>query len=141
MFNFGKTDRSVGFTNGCYDILHIGHLKLFEYLKSNCNRVIIGIDSDRRVKETKGSDRPFNNEKDRQFMLQSLKFIDEVVIFDSEDELEDLVKIVKPNLMVVGSDYKNRRVIGAEHAEKLEFFERIDGYSTTNILQNRSNWW
>lgn len=140
MFSFGKNKKSVGFTNGCYDILHVGHLKLFEYLKNNCDRVIVGIDSDKRVKQLKGEERPFNNQNDRQFMLQCLRFVDEVVIFDSEAELEDLVKSIKPQLMVVGSDYRNKRVVGASFAEKLKFFDKIDGYSTTKILQDRPNW-
>lgn len=140
MLNFGKNKKSIGFTNGCYDILHVGHLKLFEYLKNNCKQVIIGIDSDSRVKQLKGENRPFNNQDDRRFMLESLRFVDKVFIFSSELELENLVRSLNPELMVVGSDYKNKHVVGASYAKKLEFFEKVDGYSTTKILQNRPNW-
>jgi D-beta-D-heptose 7-phosphate kinase/D-beta-D-heptose 1-phosphate adenosyltransferase len=139
MFNFGKSDKIVGFTNGCFDILHVGHIKLFQYLKNKSDEVIIGIDSDMRVKELKGPHRPINNERDRKLMLESLSFVDSVLIFDSADELELLVKTLSPDLMVVGSDYKDRHVVGGEYAKKLEFFEKIDGYSTTRTLQRSTD--
>ena len=139
MFNFGKSDKIVGFTNGCFDILHVGHIKLFQYLKNKSDEVIIAIDSDMRVKELKGSHRPINNERDRKLMLESLSFVDSVLIFDSADELELLVKTLSPDLMVVGSDYKDRHVVGGEYAKKLEFFEKIDGYSTTRTLQRSTD--
>ena len=139
MFNFGKNDKIVGFTNGCFDILHIGHIKLFQYLKNKSDNVIIGIDSDKRIKKLKGPHRPINNEEDRKLMLESLSCVDSVLIFDSADELELLVKTISPDLMVVGSDYKDKHVVGGEYAKKLEFFEKINGYSTTRILQLQRN--
>ena len=139
MFNFGKSDKIVGFTNGCFDILHVGHIKLFQYLKNKSDEVIIGIDSDKRVKELKGPHRPINNERDRKLMLESLSLVDSVLIFDSADELELLVKTISPDLMVVGSDYRDRHVVGGEYAKNLEFFEKIDGYSTTRTLQRSTD--
>jgi rfaE bifunctional protein nucleotidyltransferase chain/domain len=139
MFNFGKKPKIVGFTNGCFDILHVGHIKLFEYLKNKSDKVIIGIDSDRRVKELKGPTRPINNEQDRKLMLESLSFVDEVIIFDSARELENLVKKTSPDIMVIGSDYRDKHVVGGEHAKKIEFFEKIDGYSTTKTIQRSSD--
>ena len=92
MWNFGNQhNKVVGFTNGCYDILHVGHLKLLQELNTKCDLVIVGIDSDARVKELKGEDRPFNDENDRRFMLQSLRFVDTVCIFNSEQELTQMV--------------------------------------------------
>ena len=139
MFNFGKKHKIDGITNGCFDILHVGHIKLFEYLKNKSDKVIIGIDSDKRVKELKGPTRPINSEQDRKLMLESLSFVDEVVIFDSAKELEILVKMVSPDIMVIGSDYKNKHVVGGKHAKKIEFFEKIDGYSTTKTIQRSSD--
>lgn len=136
MYITGKNNKIIGFTNGCFDILHVGHIKLFQHLKNKTERVIIGIDSDRRVSELKGPSRPINNEDDRKLMLESLSFVDEVFVFDSSRELELLVKKINPDLMIVGSDYKNKHVVGSEYAKKLEFFEKINGYSTTRILQN-----
>ncbi len=110
-----------------------------DYLKNKSDEVIIGIDSDKRVKELKGPHRPINNERDRKLMLESLSFVDSVLIFDSADELELLVKTISPDLMVVGSDYRDRHVVGGEYAKKLEFFEKIDGYSTTRTLQRSTD--
>ena len=134
MLNSG-TDEIIGFTNGCFDILHVGHLRLFQFIKENCDVLVVGIDSDRRVKELKGRTRPINSEKDRALMLESLANIDRVYIFDSEDALTTLVKNINPDLMVVGADYKNKRVVGSEHAKKIIFFEKVNEYSTTNIIQ------
>ena len=130
---------TTGFTNGCYDILHVGHIKLFKYLKSKCDHVTIGIDSDLRVKSLKGKDRPFNNQQDRKLMLESLEAVDRALIFDSEEEFIEMVRNLSPDLMVVGIEYKEKCVVGSEHAKKLEFFEKIDGYSTTKILQSSFN--
>ena len=139
MYSTGNKNKLIGFTNGCYDILHVGHIRLLEYLRTKCNVLIVGIDSDKRVKELKGAKRPFNNEKDRMLMLKSLRFVDDVYIFNSEQELTEMVKSLQPDIMVVGSDYKNKKVVGSEHAKKIEFFEKVDGYSTTRILQDRLN--
>ena len=127
---------AIGFTNGCFDVVHVGHLKLFEHLKRQTDYVIVGIDSDHMVKKSKGDERPINNEKDRKFFLEKIQDIDEVFIFRSHDELRDQIKKIEPDYMLVGSHYKNKEVIGSEHAKVLDFFEVIDGYSTTKILQN-----
>ena len=134
MSNFG-TDKIIGFTNGCFDILHVGHIQMLEFIKESCDYLIVGIDSDRRVKENKGNGRPINTQDNRAYMLESLRCGVAVFIFDSDDGLIQLVKETAPDLMVVGSDYKNKRVIGGEHAKNVVFFERIDGFSTTKIIQ------
>lgn len=121
--------------NGCFDILHRGHLELFRYAKSLDGEVIVGIDSDQRVKNLKGHTRPINNQEDRVFFLESIEYIDKVVIFNDEDELSSNIRDINPDVMIVGSDYKNKRVIGREHAKQLVFFDRIGDYSTTKILE------
>lgn len=126
----------LGFVNGCFDVLHVGHKRLFEFAKDNCDFLIVAIDSDQRVKELKGIDRPFNNQSDRKEMLESIRFINCVEIFNSEEELVKLVKNYNPAVMLVGSDYKNKKVIGSEYAQKLIFFERIDEYSSTKTIKN-----
>ena len=123
-------------TNGCFDILHRGHIELFHYAKSLGDELIVGIDSDKKVKEDKGEDSPINSLDDRAIILQSIKYIDRVIGFDSTDELEYLIKDIKPDIMVIGSDWKGKDVIGQEYAGKLVFFDRIEGYSTTKILEN-----
>jgi len=122
-------------TNGCFDVLHRGHIELFKYAKSLGDLLIVGIDSDRKVKIDKGETRPINKAEDRKFMLESIKYIDKVFIFNSKQHLEDLIKLVKPNIMVIGSDWKGKEVVGQEYAKELNFFDRIEEYSTTNIIK------
>lgn len=119
--------------NGTFDILHIGHIKLLEFA-SQYGYLRVGIDTDKRVKELKGEDRPFNTQDDRKKMLESIKFVDEVVLFDSREELIENVKNFSPDIMVIGDDYKEQIVYGSEHAKKLVFFEKIPNYSSTKIL-------
>ena len=122
-------------TNGCVDVLHRGHIELFKYAKSLGDLLIVGIDSDRKVKIDKGETRPINKAEDRKFMLESIKYIDKVFIFNSKQHLEDLIKFMKPNIMVIGSDWKGKEVVGQEYAKELNFFDRIEEYSTTNIIK------
>ena len=124
-------------TNGCFDILHRGHIELFRYAKSIGDELVVGIDTDAKVKLDKGSDRPINNLQDRIYMLQSIKYIDKVVPFDSTRELSDTIRWYKPNIMVIGSDWKGKIVIGEMFADKLVYFERVKGYSTTKILRTK----
>ena len=124
-------------TNGCFDILHRGHIELFRYAKSLGNELVVGIDTDEKVKLDKGKDRPINNVQDRIFMLQSIKYIDKVVTFDSTDDLTNTIKWYKPDIMVIGSDWKGKKVIGEMFTDKLVFFDRIGEYSTTKILETK----
>ena len=124
------------FVNGTFDLLHRGHLDLLNYAKSLGEYVIVGIDSDERVKQMKGSSRPINCLMDRAHMLANLKSVDEVRFFGSDKELEGLVKEVKPDIMVVGSDWKDKSVIGSYWAAKLIFFDRIGEYATTKTIES-----
>ena len=134
MLTSGKD--KVGFTNGCFDILHIGHIRLFEFVREHCDTLVVAIDSDERVKALKGPSRPLNNEGDRSYVLKGLVAVDEVLIFNSAQQLRDIVQQLAPDLMVVGDDYRDREVIGSEYAKELKFFEKIDGYSTTKIIES-----
>ena len=127
----------VVWINGCFDILHRGHVELFKHARSLGEYVVVGIDTDNRVKSMKGTTRPINSQQDRKFLLESIKYIDKVVLFSSEEELKLTISSYKPDIMIVGSDYKEKKVIGSEYAKRLVFFERIEGYSTTNILEKR----
>jgi D-beta-D-heptose 7-phosphate kinase/D-beta-D-heptose 1-phosphate adenosyltransferase len=122
-------------TNGCFDILHRGHIEMFKYAKSLGNKLIVGIDTDEKVKATKGDDRPFNSLGDRMFLVSSIRYVDEVYDFGSKEELEDLIKLVKPDILVVGSDWRDKEVVGSQYAGKIEFFDRVGVYSTTKILE------
>jgi D-beta-D-heptose 7-phosphate kinase/D-beta-D-heptose 1-phosphate adenosyltransferase len=129
----------VVFINGCFDILHRGHLELFKYASNLGDKVVVAIDSDEKVRKDKGPGRPINNLKDRKFFLSRLKGIDEILDFGSREELENLVKQVSPDIMIVGSDWRTKTIVGARYAKEIKFFERISGYSTTKILQNSFN--
>ncbi len=131
--------QQVGFVNGCFDILHVGHIEMLRYAKSLCDHLIVAIDTDDRVKQSKGPTRPFNPCSDRKHMLMALKVVDEVTVFSTDEELVSLVRHYKPDIMVVGSDWENKKVIGSEHAKELKFYRKIDGYSTTKILERSSS--
>ena len=124
--------------NGTFDVLHIGHLKLLQFA-SSFGELRVGIDTDKRVKELKGIDRPFNTTEDRKYFLQSLKYVNDVVVFDSREELINLVKEYQPDYMIIGDDYKDQIVYGSEHAKELVFFEKLPNYSTTKILNYENN--
>ena len=125
--------------NGTFDILHRGHVELLEYAKSLGEFLLVCIDTDRRVAELKGQDRPINNQNDRQFMLNGLKAVDAVWTFDSEADLERICKMYQPDIMVKGSDYRGKPIVGAEYCKEIKFVELVDGYSTTNIIQRITN--
>ena len=122
--------------NGCFDVLHRGHFELFNFAKSLGNKLIVGLDSDEKISNDKGQDRPYNRLDDRVYALESLKAIDKVMVFDNKDHLEYLVKITKPDILVVGSDWKGKEIVGGQHAKKIVYFDRIGNYSTTEILLN-----
>ena len=121
--------------NGCFDILHRGHIEMFRYAKSLGDTLIVGVDSDKKVKKDKGDDRPINNLEDRMVVLNSIKYIDMVFPFNSTEDLEMKIKYVNPDIMVIGSDWKDKKIIGQEYVDKVDFFDRIEGYSTTEILE------
>jgi D-beta-D-heptose 7-phosphate kinase/D-beta-D-heptose 1-phosphate adenosyltransferase len=127
------------FVNGTFDILHRGHLELLNYAKSLGDFLLVGIDSDDRVKEKKGPTRPIYNQGERKFFLENLKAVDSVDIFSSDDELESMIKSFKPDIMIVGSDWKGKPVIGSHYAAKLIFFDRIGDYATTKTIQSIIN--
>tara|TARA_R100000773_G_C4115506_1_gene53524 strand:- start:34 stop:423 length:390 start_codon:yes stop_codon:yes gene_type:complete len=124
-------------TNGCFDVLHRGHIELFKYARSLGDKLYVGIDTDAKIKLDKGIDRPFNKLEDRKIMLESIKYIDEVVTFGSTEELETTIRNTQPDIMVIGSDWQGKKVVGQQYAKRLEFFNRIEGYSTTNILKDK----
>ena len=129
----------IVFTNGCFDLLHRGHVELLEYCgKIACpamgGYVVVGLNSDESVKRLKGNDRPINNQEDRKFILESLKFVHKVKIFN-EDTPYELIKEIKPHVIVKGGDYKEEEVIGNDIC-KVRIFDYKEGYSTTDLLRS-----
>ena len=125
--------------NGTFDILHRGHLELLDYAKSCGSYLLVAIDTDRRIKELKGESRPIINQYDRKFHLEMLKPVNEVVLFDSKEELIEIIKNYKPEIMVKGSDYKGRSITGETYVPEVIYYERLGEYSTTNIIQRITN--
>lgn len=126
--------------NGTFDILHLGHLNLLRHAKAYPDSfVYVLIDSDRRVKQLKGPNRPINNEYHRASMLFGMKYVDRVDIFDTDEELINYIKAFEPDLMLKGSDYEGKKIIGAEYCKKIEFYDRLEKYSTTGIVQSIIN--
>lgn len=125
------------FVNGTFDIIHLGHLALFNYAKSLGDFLLVGIDSDQRVKKLKGPSRPINNEFERKTLLENLKAIDKVQIFNSDQELIDIISTC--DIMVKGSDYIGKPVVGEHVCKQIIFFDRINEYSSTKKIQSIIN--
>lgn len=124
--------------NGCFDVLHIGHIQLLEYAKT-LGHVLVGLDSDERVKQLKGDDRPINSLEHRIKMLKSLEFVDDVITFDTDTELNDILYVYQPDVIVIGDEYITKKIIGSEHAREISFFEKRIDISTTKILNYKNN--
>ena len=131
----------IGFTNGCFDLLHKGHLLLLSEAKKKCDFLIIGLNSDTSIKMLKGKNRPIDNEASRLKNLSIVKDVDALVIFKEQTPLKIINKIL-PDILFKGADYKHKEVIGSEsvikNGGKVELIEILDGYSTTNIIKNSS---
>jgi rfaE bifunctional protein nucleotidyltransferase chain/domain len=134
----GKQSDHCIWTNGCYDILHIGHFRLLERCRRMANEIggslFVGIDSDKRVRELKGSERPINCEEVRAESLLSIRGVEKVFVYDTADELKNLIQVLSPDAIVIGDDYAEKPVVGSEYAKTVVFFPKIKGYSTTKIL-------
>jgi rfaE bifunctional protein nucleotidyltransferase chain/domain len=124
------------FVNGTFDLIHSGHIQLLNYAKSLGDFLCVAIDSDERVKQKKGESRPIYALSERKFHLENLKSVDSVLSFSSDQELESIIKGINPDIMIVGSDWKNKSVIGSQYANKLIFFDRIENYATTKTIQS-----
>jgi len=123
------------FTNGCFDIIHKGHVELLEFAASK-GRLVVGLNSDASVRRLKGISRPINSELDRKKVLEALRSVDEVIIFE-EDTPYELICELKPNLIIKGGDYKAEDVVGADISEVI-IFPYIEGNSTTGIIERIS---
>lgn len=121
--------------NGCFDILHLGHIELLKFAKSRGGLVYVGIDSDARIRQSKGEQRPIQDEKTRFTILSNLKMVDKVCIFDTDYQLERLIADYNVVEIVIGDDYMGKNIIGSQYCDNIIFFPRINGYSTTNTIQ------
>jgi len=126
--------KKIVFTNGCFDLLHVGHISFLETAKSFGDVLILGLNSDRSVTTLKGKERPISIQADRAYILAALEVVDYVVIFD-EDTPYELIKAIKPHTLVKGGDYKGKEVVGQDIADELKLVEFIDGKSSTQTIE------
>ena len=130
----------VVFTNGCFDVLHAGHVALLEYAKlvsspGNITSVVVGLDSDEGVRALKGDGRPVNKFSDRAYVLTSLRFVDHVFEFTGNEQLVEMVKTLRPDVMIKGGDYLGKKIVGAEYARQVKIFPAIGELSSTKVLE------
>lgn len=130
--------QKIVFTNGCFDILHKGHVHYLNEAKALGERLVVGLNSDSSVKRLKGEDRPINREDNRKYVLENLKAVDLVVIFDEDTPLK-LIEQVNPQVLVKGGDWSIDQIVGSQHVIKngglVKSLKFIEGESTTNIIE------
>jgi rfaE bifunctional protein nucleotidyltransferase chain/domain len=137
-----RSKKKIAFTNGCFDILHIGHVSYLEEAKKKGDVLVVGLNSDKSVQKIKGPKRPIVPEKERAFVLGGLASVDYVVLFN-EDTPQKLIEKIKPNVMVKGADWKGKEVAGADFVKsyggKMELIKFIPNHSSTDIIKTILN--
>lgn len=129
-----QQDFKIVFTNGCFDILHFGHISYLNQARALGDLLIVGLNSDNSIKRLKGKDRPINSQEDRAALLCALECVDFVIIFDEDTPLE-LIKAIQPHFLAKGADYQGKEVVGSEFAKRLCLIDFVEGKSTTNTIQ------
>ena len=125
---------SIVWTNGTFDILHPGHIELFKVARSLGDKVIVATDTDEKIKTDKGDHKPINDLCYRVAMLEAIKYIDVVHTFGNRQQLEDLIQLYEPDILLLGDDWKGGDVVGIEYAKEARFLPRLN-YSTTDIIR------
>jgi len=122
------------FVNGTFDVLHYGHFKLLEAARELGDILYVAIDTDERIKEKKGDNRPFHNLIERKEMLDAIVHVTKVFTFGSDEDLITLIRAINPDIYVIGSDYKNKPIVGMEYLRNIVFIPRLEKFSTTKIM-------
>jgi D-beta-D-heptose 7-phosphate kinase/D-beta-D-heptose 1-phosphate adenosyltransferase len=120
--------------NGTFDIVHLGHIQLLKRAAELGDFLVVGVDGDKRVTELKGEKRPINNIVSRITLLEAIKYVDRVVIFDSDEQLETHLKTMRPAIMVIGEEYRGKRIVGSEYVGEIVYFPKMEGFSSTHII-------
>ena len=132
------TDKIV-WCNGTFDILHPGHMQLFKVARSLGDKVIVATDTDEKIKKDKGEHRPVNDLCYRVAMLEAIKYIDVVLTFGDRQELEGLIQLYTPDILLLGDDWQGGDVVGIEHAKGVRFLPRVGGYASSKTLNKIKN--
>ena len=130
---------SIVWTNGTFDILHPGHMQLFKVARSLSDKVIVATDTDEKIKNDKGDHKPVNDLCYRVAMLEAIKYIDVVHTFGNRKELEDLIMLYEPDILLLGDDWRYGDVVGREHAKEVRFLPRVGGYASSNTIKRIHN--
>ena len=129
---------SIGFTNGCFDLIHPGHISLLHHAKNECDKLVVGLNSDSSVAKLKGKDRPIQKENARATVLLALKDVDVVIIFNEETPIK-LIELIKPDVLIKGGDYKIHEIAGAEFIQqnggRVVLSDYKNGHSTSDIIK------
>jgi D-beta-D-heptose 7-phosphate kinase/D-beta-D-heptose 1-phosphate adenosyltransferase len=125
--------------NGTFDILHPGHIQLFKVARSLGDKVIVATDTDEKIKNDKGDDRPVNDLCYRVSMLEAIKYIDVVLTFGDRKELEGLIQLYSPDILLLGDDWRYGDVVGRAHAKEVRFLPRVGGYASSNTIKRIHN--
>jgi|TARA_A100000164_G_scaffold57450_1_gene46124 D-beta-D-heptose 7-phosphate kinase/D-beta-D-heptose 1-phosphate adenosyltransferase len=129
---------SIGFTNGCFDLIHPGHISLLHHAKNECDKLVVGLNSDSSVAKLKGKDRPIQKENARATVLLALKDVDIVIIFNEETPIK-LIELIKPDVLIKGGDYKIDEIVGAEFIQqnggRVVLSDYKNGHSTSDIIK------
>jgi rfaE bifunctional protein nucleotidyltransferase chain/domain len=120
--------------NGCFDVLHMGHIKLFRRARQMGMKVIVGVDTDERIRQAKGENRPVNDLHNRIDFLRSIKYIDMIHSFGTDEELSNIIKDYLPRYMLIGDDYKDKEIIGSEWVKEVIYVPRYQGLSSSSII-------
>ena len=135
---FKNQNKKLVFTNGCFDILHAGHVDYLQSAKKFGDILIVGLNSDKSIKKIKGDNRPINSQNDRALILGALESVDYVVIFDDETP-HNLISTIKPQILVKGGDYQNKDVVGEDIVDELKIVKFVADKSTSNIIESIKN--
>ena len=130
---------SIVWCNGTFDILHPGHIQLFKVAKELGDMVIVGTDTDEKIKKDKGDHRPVNDLCYRVAMLEAIKYIDAVHIFNTRSELEGLIQMYNPDILLIGDDWRNGDVVGRKFGKEVRFLPRVGGYASSNTIKKIHN--
>ena len=126
---------TIVWTNGTFDILHPGHIELFKVARALGDKVIVATDTDEKIKNDKGDHKPINDLCYRVAMLEAIKYIDVVHTFGNRQQLEDLIQLYEPDILLLGDDWRDGEVVGWEYAGETRFLPRVGGYSSSNTIE------
>ena len=132
-------ETDIVWCNGTFDILHPGHIQLFKVARSLGDKVIVATDTDEKIKKDKGEHRPVNDLCYRVAMLEAIKYIDVVLTFGDRQELEGLIQLYTPDILLLGDDWQGGDVVGIEHAKGVRFLPRVGGYASSKTLNKMKN--